>query len=210
MLDLEDDEEDTVVAEYDVFITPELSEQIYLLQYPNRVREKPYNERTNSKPMEMRIKPKSGFMELDLAIKTNATFDKIKGVTWGEALRTAKESGTNAFGLASGFGKGVRTNELVAQERVQIVARTGDDRIERLVSRFDESNAQGHVMNKQTLGGQIIQPEEGRPMYMLGAFRGGSNKIPVLRRHLTDLPSRGASPFTCHGHGSNASTVPPC
>lgn len=120
----------------------------------------------------MRIKPRSGFMEIDISLNTDSNFDKTKGVTWGEALRTSKESGTNAFGLASGFGKGVRTNEIVAAERTQIVARTDSDRIEKLVSRFDESLKEGHVMDRQTLGGQIIQPEEGRPMYMLGTFRG--------------------------------------
>jgi DNA-directed RNA polymerase-3 subunit RPC5 len=148
-------------------------------------------------------------MELDLAIKTNNNFDKIKGVTWGEALRTAKESGTNAFGLASGFGKGIRTNEMVAQDRVQIVARTGDDRIEKLVSKFDESNAQGHVMNKQTLGGQIIPPEEGRPMYMLGAFRGGTIALHRPRKYSSNQDFRGASSFKRDWYSSNASTIPP-
>lgn len=172
------------MAEYDVFITPELQEQIYLLQYPNRVREKPYNQRSNTKPLEMRIKPRSGFMEVDISLNTDSNFDRTKGVTWGEALRTSKESGTNAFGLASGFGKGVRTNEIVAAERTQIVARTDSDRIERLVSRFDSSLEEGHVMDRQTLGGQIIQPEEGRPMYMLGTFRGGTYALHVHERYL--------------------------
>jgi DNA-directed RNA polymerase III subunit RPC5 len=119
----------------------------------------------------MRIKPKSGFLELDLGLRVDSNFDKLKGVTWGEAVRMAKEGGTNAFGLASGFGKGARTNELFAAERAQLQP-LSDEKVGRLLERFDESNSRGVVMNRTTLGGQIIQPEEGQPTYMVGAFRG--------------------------------------
>lgn len=119
----------------------------------------------------MRIKPQSGFLELDLGMSVQSNFDKFKGVTWGEALRMAKESGTNAFGLASGFGKGARTNEIFAAERAQLQP-LSDERVQSLLGGFENANTRGNVMNKTTLGGQVIQPEEGRPMYMLGAFRG--------------------------------------
>lgn len=123
----------------------------------------------------MRIKPSSGFMELDIGMSTTRNFDKRKGVTWGEAVRSAREAGTDSFGLSSGFGKGVRTNEVLAQERAQMAAAaqaSSEDRVENLLGRFDEVKRRGNVMNVNTLGGQIILPEEGKPMYMLGAFQG--------------------------------------
>jgi len=131
----------------------------------------PYNGTGGQEPEQMRIKPKSGFLELDIGMGVQNNFDKYKGVQWGEALRMAKEGGTNAFGLASGFGKGVRTNEIFAAERAQLQP-LNEERVEGLLGKFDEANNRGNVMTKTTLGGQIIQPEEGRPMYMLGAFKG--------------------------------------
>jgi DNA-directed RNA polymerase III subunit RPC5 len=168
---IEEEDEDTVIAEYDVYIAPELQEHIYLLQYPNRLRDMPYSSGSGQEPLGMRIKPKSGFLELDLGMTVHTNFDKMKGVAWGEAVRMAKESGANAFGLASGFGKGARTNEIFAAERAQMEP-LSESRVTSLLERFETTNARGHVMNKTTLGGQIIQPEKERPMYMLGAFRG--------------------------------------
>jgi hypothetical protein len=46
--DMEDD--DPVIAEYNVFITPRQLEQIYLLQYPNRNRSQAYNDRNGARP----------------------------------------------------------------------------------------------------------------------------------------------------------------
>jgi DNA-directed RNA polymerase-3 subunit RPC5 len=105
-----------VVAEYDIYITSS-SNPLYLLQYPNRKSSKPYTSAQSSSPSELRIKPKSGFIELDIPRQTDPLFDKVKGITWGDSMRLANESKTNAFGLAAGFGKGVRTNEIFAQDR---------------------------------------------------------------------------------------------
>jgi DNA-directed RNA polymerase-3 subunit RPC5 len=165
---LEDDADDPVIAEYDVFITPELTEQLYLLQYPNRSREQPYNERHNSTPLEVRIKPKTGFMEIDISTTVYVNFDKTKGILWGEALKTAKDANINAFGMASGFGKGSRPSDL----HIERHARRGGRGVQTELANFETANENGTVLNKQTLGGQIIQSEPGMPLYMLGAFRG--------------------------------------
>ncbi|OCL07692.1 hypothetical protein AOQ84DRAFT_440046 [Glonium stellatum] len=182
-VDTEDD--DPVVAEYDVFITPELMEQTYLLQYLNRSKDQPYNYRNRMQPMEMRIKPKAGFIEVDVPMNVHLNYNKYKGVRWGEALRKAKEDGQNSFGVASGF-------ERVPMQR-GVGGRPGgrpsptnpggedvEDDIDDLLRRFDDANDKGHVMNKQTLGGQVLREEPGKPKYMLGTFRG--NEL-----HLTKL-----------------------
>ena len=84
------EENDPVTAEYDVFITPELHEQLYLLQFPTREREAPYNEQTKNKPLEMRIKPKAGFVEMDVPIATEFYYNQAKAKAWGDALNKAK------------------------------------------------------------------------------------------------------------------------
>jgi DNA-directed RNA polymerase III subunit RPC5 len=169
-----EDDDDPVIAEYDVYITPEMAEQIYLLQFPNRSREQPYNERTNAKPLELRVKPESGFMEMDISTTAYVNFDKTKGLKWGEALNTAKENGATAFGIASGFGKGT-TSETGFPSRLR--APRGERNIENQHAAFEEAELAGKVLNKQTLGGQIIKPEPGMPHYMLGAFRGSESSL---------------------------------
>jgi DNA-directed RNA polymerase-3 subunit RPC5 len=169
---VDDDEDDPIVAEYDVYITPEDEEHIYLLQYPNRERDMPYNVQHESAPTEMRIKPHTGLMEVDVAFGTDHNhFDRIRGVTWGAALKTASDAGLKSFGLAAGFGKGGRPNDLLAADRVQIQP-VGEERIDDMVADFEDSVEKGSVLEKQTFGGQIIRPEERQPTYMLGAFRG--------------------------------------
>jgi DNA-directed RNA polymerase-3 subunit RPC5 len=163
-ISFEDEDEDPVIAEYDVYMTPEQPEQSFLIQYPNRDRSKPYGP-AGDRPIGMRIKPKSGFLEVDVDTNVNANFDKQKGVKWGEALREATDSGTTSFGMAAGFGKSARSDHLGLSRRP-----TGD--VRQLVERFHQSNEEGRVLNKQTLGGQIIEPGKGKPNYMLGAFRG--------------------------------------
>src|ERR1700744_276319 len=107
-----DDEDDPIVAEYDVYLTPEDDDRLYLLQYPNRDLDMAYNARNLSAPTEMRIKPDAGFLELDIGLGIDHDyFVPVRGVTWGAALKTAKESGLTAFGVASGFGKGGRISE---------------------------------------------------------------------------------------------------
>lgn len=119
------------------------------------------------------MKPKTNFMELDIATNVTSNFDKSKGMLWGSAMKTANESGAACFGMASGFGKGNRGNELFNPEKRGKKAREpgqapgGRTRSER----FDDANEAGKVLSKQTLGGQIVLPAEGKPMYMLGTFR---------------------------------------
>ncbi|KAK7703505.1 hypothetical protein SLS57_010944 [Botryosphaeria dothidea] len=169
-------DDDPVIAEYDVFITPELEEQIYLLQYPNRGRDQPYNERYNSKPVEVRMKPKTGFIEVDVPMNVHGNYDKRKGVKWGEAMRRAQDNGESAFGLAAGFSglaKAAVPPRTGAAGRADIQdMELEEDSVEQLLQRFDDANDKGHVLNKQTLGGQIMKDETGKPIYMLGSYRG--------------------------------------
>lgn len=162
---MEDD--DPVIAEYNVFITPRQLEQIYLLQYPNRNRSQAYNDRNGARPTDFRLKPQAGFMEMDIGMNPSANFNKFQSLVWGEAIRKAKGNGGNGtFGAAAGFaptkgGKGRGKQE------------NGEMSVDQGLARFQEAVNRDAVFQKQTLGGQILQDEAGNPNYMLGAFRGG-------------------------------------
>ncbi|KAI4727269.1 hypothetical protein E4T49_04958 [Aureobasidium sp. EXF-10728] len=162
--DMQDD--DPVIAEYNVFITPRQLEQIYLLQYPNRNRSQAYNDRNGARPVDFRLKPQAGFMEMDIGMNPSANFNKFQSLVWGEAMRKSKVNGGSAtFGAAAGFaatkgGKGRGKQE------------NGEMSVDQGLARFQDAVNRDAVFQKQTLGGQILQDEAGNPNYMLGAFRG--------------------------------------
>ncbi|KAJ9623101.1 hypothetical protein H2203_006034 [Taxawa tesnikishii (nom. ined.)] len=164
------EDEDPVTAEYDVFITPDLAEKIYLLQYPIRNREQPYNDRHGAMPTEMRIKPGAGFMEMDVEMNASVNFNKRQGLVWGDAMRKAQAAGVSTFGAAAGFapvpvprGRGAGSRGGEAQEQS----------MDSSLARFQDAVNRGNVFRKQTLGGQIVKDETGlQPNYMLGAFVG--------------------------------------
>ncbi|KIW01820.1 hypothetical protein, variant [Verruconis gallopava] len=175
-----DSDDDPVVAEYNVYITPELKEQLYLLQYPTRKRQDPFNAEHGTLPTEMRVKPKTGFLEVDIGITPARRFDKLKGLQWGQALKHAKDAKAKGFGLSSGFGRG---NELESGMKV-LVSGSGSGKgksgYEDPLNDFEAQVERGGVLMKQTFGGTIKKPDEGRPYYMAGTFRG--NEL-----HLTEI-----------------------
>ncbi|KAF2803147.1 uncharacterized protein BDZ99DRAFT_468486 [Mytilinidion resinicola] len=187
------EEVDPVIAEYDVFLTPDLEEETYLLQYLNRAKEQPYNERHDMCPLELRMKQESGFIEVDVPVNVHMNFNRLNGVKWGESLRKAKEDGQTAFGVTAGFerpqvrtglargglarggargGGTARGRTATAEPAKEKKDDDEDEELKELLYRFDDANEKGHVLNKQTLGGQILKQEEGEPKYMVGAFRG--------------------------------------
>lgn len=182
------EKKDPVIQEYDVYLTKELQQQIYLLQYPNRDHDHTFKDHVY--PSAMRIKPQAGFMEMDLPIHFN-NFDKTRAIKWGEALRQVKEEGNSGgLGMAGGFGgppgrmSGVKAKKPPKPDPEQTADGTEmeidgdayappeDKEITDLLENFDQSVEQGRVLDKQTLGGQILQHSEGQPLYMLGAFKG--------------------------------------
>ncbi|KAF2772767.1 hypothetical protein EJ03DRAFT_371688 [Teratosphaeria nubilosa] len=176
----DDQDDDPVTAEYDVYLTPALAEQVLLLQYPNRGRERPYNIRHGAAPDLMRIKPQSGHLEADVPLSTSHNFNKYQSLKWGDALNTAKEvqneSGT--YGIAGGFAPmkprvGGRVHLKDHADRLNQIQND-------LAGDFHGAEAEDRVMKCQTLGGQILRhgvAQEGEmtmetnPIYFVGAFR---------------------------------------
>lgn len=151
-----------MTVEYDVFITPKLAEQLYLLQFPLRSREMPYNAESRNTPLELRLKPTTGFIEMDVPLNTQMYYDRAKADIWGEALAKSKSSGAKGHGIAVGFSQGTsRANSGL----IKSGSGPGDDHLDH-----------------QTLGGQLIHGEQGKPNYMIGTFLTDRREL-----HLTAL-----------------------
>ncbi|KAI9736437.1 MAG: hypothetical protein M1818_006171 [Claussenomyces sp. TS43310] len=171
------DDPDPIKASYDVYIQPHLQEgtKLYILQFPNRDSAQDYSAHNGSLPTELRIKPKSGLLELDVPVDAWRNYDREKGVRWGEAMRKSNLArgssgvGSGSHGLPGGFGiggaqparsrgnRGDEDDEMSAQEQI--------------MRDFAAAVTQQRVLTRQTLGGQGVPKENTSPQYMIGAFR---------------------------------------
>jgi DNA-directed RNA polymerase-3 subunit RPC5 len=166
---------DPIIASYDVYIKPSMSNgrQIYILQFPNR--EQPYNKENHSQPLKLRVKPEAGMVELDVPLDAWRNYDRGKGIKWGEAMKKSNMiQGGRTHGLPGGFsigggppaGRGRGRGE--AEEEIDQ---------ERLLADYAGAIQRDQVLTKQTLGGQTVLNEDTTPQYMIGTFRNG---IPPL------------------------------
>ncbi|KAM0715788.1 hypothetical protein Q7P37_008302 [Cladosporium fusiforme] len=169
-------DDDPVTAEYDVYLTAAQQEQIYLLHYLNRTRERPYSQRFGAQPVDVRIKPNSGHLELDVELSTNYNFNKYQGLKWGDAVQASKtiQNDSGTYGPASGFGvpRGKPGGRNQLKDKADIENQVGND-----LAAFRDAVEEEKVMNKQTLGGQIFRHDNkgedmAQPVYFLGAFAG--------------------------------------
>ena len=140
-----------------------------VLQFPNRDRKQPYNVKTGQKPLELRVKPISGLVEVDVPIVVEQCYDQHKGIKYGQAIkksRMLRQGGS--YGLAGGLG----VSATARGPRDDIRNPIEEVSEEKLLENFEDSNNKGHVLNKITLGGRIAKPENGKPNYFIGVFKG--------------------------------------
>ncbi|KAG9235835.1 DNA-directed RNA polymerase III subunit Rpc5 [Amylocarpus encephaloides] len=165
------DEIDPIKASYDVYLQPRVhtDRQVYVLQYPNRSSDKPYNTECHSQPLKLRVKPNSGMVEIDVPIDTYNNYDRYKGVEWGEALKESTAAkGKGSHGLPGGFGIGG------IQPRGRGRGKTEEDEREAHLAtlrNFAGAIEREQALGKQTLGGQAVANSETNPKYMVGIFR---------------------------------------
>lgn len=182
-----DPDDDPIVAEYEVYITPESDHELYMIQFFGRDAKHPFTG--GSAPTEMRIKPKSGYVEVDVPINIHRYYDKVKGVRMGEALRKSKELGQTAYGAAAGFQLAMPKptkrpgaappDDPDADDAAPVATIEDDDKIAEYIANFDDANEKGHVLNTMTWRGQIVYRDETKPNYMIGVFRG--NELHLTR-----------------------------
>ncbi|PIA52566.1 hypothetical protein AQUCO_01000440v1 [Aquilegia coerulea] len=74
--DEKEEEEDQVIREIDVFLTPSFdnNSQLYVMQYPLRPSWRPYE--LNERCKEVRIKPKTGKIEVDIHLEKSKNYNK--------------------------------------------------------------------------------------------------------------------------------------
>lgn len=162
---------DPIKATYDIYIKPTISNgrKLYVLQFPNRPSNQPYIEAQGAKPTELRMKPKSGLMELDVPLDPFRNYDREKGVKWGDALKQSNTTkGGHAYGLPGGFGIG---GQPAGRGRGRGMKEEPEDLTGITDQAFTSMLNQQRVMTKQTLGGQAVPVESSAPQYMIGAFR---------------------------------------
>ena len=160
-----------VIAEYRVLIVRP-KKHIMILSYPNRDRNQPYNNATGQKPLELRIKPKSGLVEVDIPIRTDKNYDHVRGVEYGQALKKKKaQAEDRAFGEAGGFGINAQTQNTSDEGQAAAAEATEEDP----GGTSEAADEERPVMDKITLGGKILRHKNGQPMYCIGVFKGGKS-----------------------------------
>lgn len=154
------DDDDPVVASYDVYLTEPLpsnestTSRLFLLQYPaHRPDSKPYNTTRNQTPSSLRLKSKSGFVEVDVPLLLHKNYNASAGEKYGKAMsdsRTIRAGGT--YGLAGGFTSNAHSRLSDAPQH-------------------DDLPDSWPILQTQTLGGKIVAPTARDPIYLLGCFR---------------------------------------
>lgn len=166
------DDPDPIKASYEVFIRPHLKDgrMLYILQYPNRAATQDYSASNDCEPLEVRIKQKSGLVEIDVPVDAYRNYDKEKGAKWGLAMNKSnlgKGTGGASHGLPGGFGiGGAQVGRGRGSQRDAVEEITQSD----LEQHYHRTVAEGRVLGKQTLGGQTVPKENTTPQYMIGAF----------------------------------------
>ena len=156
-----DDEDDPVIASYDVYLTDapgsnskDSSSRIFVLQYPShRRRSKPYNAALSQTPTSLRLKPDTGFLEVDVPILTNEYYNYNAAEKFGKAMldsRTKQVGGSH--GLAGGFSAGPAHSRM------------------RDVPMHENSSHAVPLLASQTLGGKLVAPSPRDPIYLVGCF----------------------------------------
>lgn len=184
----EDDENDPVIAEYDCYLNGNVSGERFELIFAGLNKDTKPLTGANC-PTAFRIKPESGFIEVDLPINIHHEYDRQKGVKFGEALRKSKALGQESYGPSAGFelkmprptkrpgassaAEGTSAEEADAENEEAAKAKelAEQEKQEGYVNNFEDANEKGHVMNTQTWSGQLISREAYKPNYFVVAFR---------------------------------------
>ena len=100
-----------VTENYQLVVNSNPSKHIMLLQYPTRDNDQYYTK--EQKPLELRIKPKSGKVEVDIPLKAEDHYSKERGRLYGSALRT---SGTLPRGDTTFAGPPTASHGLITED----------------------------------------------------------------------------------------------
>ncbi|KAL9030214.1 MAG: hypothetical protein Q9196_001630 [Gyalolechia fulgens] len=168
---------DPDMANYKMVYMVDPSSRILLLRFPGRPANQPYCARDGCKPLELRIKPKHGHVEIDIPVDIHSpNWDTVKAIKYQQAMRKSStlQQG-KSYDMAGGFGV---NDEAAPAKKSKESKESRDDTtvnepsMETLLSNIDDANNKGHVMNKITLGGRIQPHDPNQPRLMAGTFKG--------------------------------------
>lgn len=168
-------EERPFMKDYTMVFNQKPSTYALLLRFPNRRPDQPYSERTGQKPLEIRIKPQFGHVEVDIPIKIEESWDIKKAIEYQQAMRssTVLQQGAS-YTLAGGLGATEPADKSKTRPKPTFPS------METLMANVDDANNKGHVMNKITLAGRIHPPQDHEPSYMFGTFDEENRKQHLL------------------------------
>lgn len=179
------EEDDPVVASYDVFILPAtqykpqqttseaastdtdqpgLQPKFYILQYPShRPASKPYSSTRSQKPTTLRIKRHTGIFEVDVPLLTYDNYNEQLGSQYGKVMHESHTiHPTTGHGLSGGFAQNHSSTQPIDVD--------------------SDSNTRDTALRTQTLGGKVAMPTDKDPVYMLATLSKNSKQIHL--RHL--------------------------
>lgn len=151
-------------------------------------------------PLELRAKPTTGMLELDLPVDYSSHYDRSKGLNWGAQLHKSTESKKGgSHGLAGGFGVGAPPPRA---SRGRGAAANAEDEILDMGMDWTEALRKDYVLRTQTLGGQV--PEKGgESNYLVAVFSKGTS------RWLFDSVSHRSTDSFCNGLQAHFTSFPP-
>ncbi|KAL9005147.1 MAG: hypothetical protein Q9188_002061 [Gyalolechia gomerana] len=168
---------DPDMANYKMVYMVDPSSRILLLRFPGRSADQPFCTRNGNKPLELRIKPKHGHVEIDIPIDIHsANWDKVKAIKYQHAMRKSStlQQGSS-YDMAGGFGvndEPAPTKKSKESKESKEDTSANEPSMETLLSNIDDANNKGHIMNKITLGGRIQPHDPNQPRLMAGTFKG--------------------------------------
>ncbi|KAL8760937.1 MAG: hypothetical protein Q9184_002905 [Pyrenodesmia sp. 2 TL-2023] len=142
--------------------------RLLILRFPNRRPDQEFADVNRNKPLELRIKPKYGFVELDVPITFMSDRDAFKADNIQRAMmQSAIIQKGGSYGMAGGFG----VNEEPAltkktKGKAKDSARTED------IAPPDPEQLGPWEFNKITLSGMIQRYDDTKPRLMAGVFKG--------------------------------------
>ena len=178
---------DPTVREWNMYMNVSPDTHVILLRYPEksgkRIGEKggtkgvdntPYMQQ--NKPIEFRIKPIFGLIEVDVPLMPHAdVFNKLKGIMYGEAMRKSRIMGERggSYGIAGGFGLGGSFAKAPTGPGRDLVNDDVDPSVGELLDDYNKAIENGHTLTKITLGGHINIRNETSPNLYIGHFQDG-------------------------------------
>ncbi|KAK9466455.1 DNA-directed RNA polymerase III subunit Rpc5 [Lipomyces arxii] len=84
---MKDDEDDPIVEEFPIYLSSQLDSSMHIFQYPVRPNTRPYTRSNGEGVLNIRIKPETGIVNIDVPINTKKFYDTEKGEKWGSVDR---------------------------------------------------------------------------------------------------------------------------